>query len=150
MRVQVATDFTACDNRRAAHTLLSAFAGEAASRALRASPAASREGKAARDRSALDPVGSEAPRDPRTSTEGTLGASGFMRVPLKCTECLSAAQDLENQGNVQRVAHTPVFHKQKKCGLIQEACGVFLFLFLPRFQERHTIIEFSSARPPGK
>ena len=32
-----------------------------------------------------------------------------MRVPLKLIECVSAAQDLVNQRNVQRVAHIPVF-----------------------------------------
>lgn len=32
-----------------------------------------------------------------------------MRIPLKLIECVSAAQDLENQRNVQRVAHIPFF-----------------------------------------
>lgn len=32
-----------------------------------------------------------------------------MRIPLKLIECVSAAQDLENQRNVQRVAPIPFF-----------------------------------------
>lgn len=30
-----------------------------------------------------------------------------MRIPLNLIECVSADQDLENQRNVQRVAHIP-------------------------------------------
>jgi hypothetical protein len=32
-----------------------------------------------------------------------------MRIPLNLIECVSAALDLENQRNVQRVAHIPFF-----------------------------------------
>lgn len=63
-----------------------------------------------------------APLDLRNSTEETLGARWFMRSPLKLIECVSAARDLENPRNEQRVARVPFFIS-KKCSVIQEACG---------------------------
>lgn len=68
-----------------------------------------------------------------------------MRIPLNLIECVSAAQDLENQRNVQRVARIPFFISKdealsKRPGEIYACLGF----------STGTLIKFSSAWPPGK